>query len=149
MQAFNTKDPAFIAYAVTVLVMALHMVLLDAYSGVVRTRTKTVVNPEDAKTVAKGAELVEGDPAAVARVLRAHRNLLANGVPFLFLGLVWLFFAPTFLWAAVVFGTFVVARLLHSISYVNEAQPWRTLFFIIGQIAMVAVVVQIIRGLAG
>ena len=77
-----------------------HMVLLDAYSGVVRGKTKTVLNPEDGQTVAKGSDVVKQDPDAVARVLRAHRNLTANGVPFLIMGLVWVLLGASFPWIA-------------------------------------------------
>ena len=147
--SFDLRDPAFHAYAGTVIVTCLHMVLLDSFGGVVRVKTKTVVNPEDAATVAKGADVVKADPDAVARVMRAHRNLVANGVPFLLLCGLWMSFSPSFTWVAAVGGTFVIARLLHSISYVREAQPWRTLFFVVGQLAMLTVIVQIARGLLG
>ncbi len=143
----NLKDPAFQVYAATVVIMCLHMVLLDAFGGVVRAKTKTVVNPEDASTVAKGADIVKADPDGVARVMRAHRNLLSNGVPFLLLSGLWMAFTPSFAWVAGVCGTFVVARFVHSIAYVREAQPFRTLSFVVGQTAIVVVVVQIIRGL--
>jgi glutathione S-transferase len=146
---FNLRDPAFHVYAGTVIWLCLHMVLLDAYGGVARVKTKTVVNPEDAASVAKGADIVKSDPDTVARVMRAHRNLLSNGVPFLLLCGLWMMFSPSFTMIAAVCGTFVVARLVHSIAYVREAQPFRTLSFVVGQIAMVVVVVQIARGLLG
>lgn len=145
----NLKDPAFQVYAATVVIMCLHMVVLDAFGGVVRVKTKTVINPEDAASVAKGAELVKADPDAVARVMRAHRNLLANGVPFLLLCGVWMAFSPSFTWVAGVCGSFIVARLVHSIAYVREMQPLRTLAFSIGQIPLAVVMVMIIRGLVG
>lgn len=142
------RDPALVAYAATVVVVSLHMILLDAYSGVVRTRSKTAVNPEDAAAFAPGIAVVDADPPVVARVMRAHRNLVANALPFLLLGLVWVSLGATFTWAAALFGVFVVARLAHSIAYVRGAQPWRTVFFLLGQLALVGVVVQIVRALA-
>lgn len=143
----NIKEPAFVAYAATLVILSLHMVLLDAYGGVVRAKTKTVINPEDAKTVAKGAEVKSSDPDAVARVMRAHRNLLSNGVPFLLLSGLWMYFSPSLTWVAAVCGTFVVARFAHTVAYVREAQPFRTLFFVVGQTAMLVVIVQIVRAL--
>jgi glutathione S-transferase len=140
-----TKDPAAVVYLVTAVAVALHMVLLDAYSGIVRAKSKTVVNREDLSVTRKGTALVDADPPAVARVQRAHRNLLANGVPFLLLGLAWVLSGATAGWALALFGTFVAARFVHSIAYVTEKQPWRTAAFAVGQLALVGVVVAILR----
>ena len=140
-----TKDPATIVYLLTTVAIALHMVLLDAYSGFVRARSRTVVNPEDLSVTGNGTQLVDRDPPAVARVLRAHRNLLANAIPFALLGLGWVLTGASFTWALVLFGTFVVARLIHTLAYVSEKQPWRTASFVVGQLALVGVVVALVR----
>src|SRR5262245_49687339 len=123
-----TKDPAFAVYLVTAVVLALEMVLLDTYSGLIRGQSRTVVNPED-----KGAKssVVDVDPPPVARVLRAHRNLLANAVPFLILGLLWVLSGASYAAALGLFGTFVAARLAHAFFYVGAKQPWRTLSFVV------------------
>ena len=140
-----TKDPAAVVYLVTSVAVVLHMVLLDAYSGVVRVKSRTVVNREDLRVTGAGTKLVDEDPPAVARVLRAHRNLVANGVPFLLLGLAWVLSGATFGWAVALFGTFVAARLVHSIAYVAEKQPWRTAAFVVGQAALGGVVIALLR----
>jgi prostaglandin-E synthase 1 len=139
-----TKDPAAIVYLVTAVAVALHMVLLDAYSGLVRAKTKTVVNPEDLR-VTRNTTVVDEDPPAVARVLRAHRNLVANGVPFLVLGLLWVLTGATWTWALALFGTFFAARLVHSIAYVAEKQPWRTAAFVVGQLALAGLTFALLR----
>jgi uncharacterized MAPEG superfamily protein len=140
-----TKDPATIVYLITAVAIALHMVLLDAYSGFVRARTKTVVNPEDVRVTGNGTRVVDQDPPPVARVLRAHRNLLANGIPFALLGLGWVLTGASLTWALVLFGTFVAARIVHTLAYVGERQPWRTLSFVVGQLALVGVAVALVR----
>jgi uncharacterized MAPEG superfamily protein len=137
--------PSFVAYAATVSFLSLQMVLVDAYSGVVRVKSKTTLNREDVGTVSSGAELVGEDPDPVARVMRAHRNLLANGIPFAILGLVWVLFGADRVWAFAVFGTFVAARLVHSVAYIAGKQPWRTLSFVLGQAALATMLVQIVR----
>ena len=81
--------PAFAAYAASLIVVSLNLLGLWVYSGTVRGKTKTTPNTEDAGTVAKGATVVETNPAAVARVLRAHSNAMANIVPFALVGLVY------------------------------------------------------------
>ncbi len=143
-----TENPAFVPFAITAVVLGLQMVLLDAYSGVHRAKSRTTPNREDASTVAKGAELVPQDPDGVARVMRAHRNLLANATPFLILSFVWVLLGASPSVAIPVFAVFVGARLLHSVMYVSAKQPWRTLSFVVGQGALAVVAVQIIRAVA-
>ena len=122
------------------------MILLDSYSGVVRVKTKTAVNVEDTSTVAKGAKLVEFDPDGVARVMRAHRNMVANAVPFLILGFLWVLLGASAATAQIVFGVFVGARVIHSFAYVGAKQPFRTLSFVVGQLALAYVLVEVVRG---
>jgi uncharacterized MAPEG superfamily protein len=140
-----TENPAFVPFAITSVVLGLQMVLLDAYSGVNRAKSRTTPNREDASTVAKGAELVAHDPDGVARVMRAHRNLLANATPFLILSFVWVLLGASRAWAIPLFATFVGARLIHSFAYVSAKQPWRTLSFVVGQTALAVVAIQIVR----
>jgi uncharacterized MAPEG superfamily protein len=140
------SNPAFSVYALAAVLVCSHMLLLDAYSGVARARSKTTPNPEDSKTF----EIVATEPEAVARVLRAHRNLVANGVPFLLLGLVMVLQGTTKTAAMAYFGTFIVARLGHTFAYLSGKQPFRSLFFAVGQLAITGMAVQIVRtALAG
>lgn len=125
-------NPSFVAYAATTLLLCLNLLGLWGWSGGVRTFSKTVVNPEDARTVNKGAAIVESDPAAVARVMRAWQNAQANIVPFLLIAWVWVLAGAAPLPAHVLFGSFVVLRYVHSFVYLRELQPWRTLSFALG-----------------
>jgi glutathione S-transferase len=140
-----TSNPAFAIYALTTSVLCLNLLGLWGYSGAVRGGTKTTLNPEDATTVSKGAEVVAGDPPAVARVLRAHTNAFVNIMPFLVLG--WLYVVlgatPAMAWA--IFGSFTVFRLLHTVVYLAGKQPWRTVFFALGGIATFVLFVEVVR----
>jgi microsomal prostaglandin-E synthase 1 len=55
--------------------------------------------------------------------------------------------------ARIIFGVFVLARLLHSVVYLAGKQPWRTLLFIAGGLATLAlmgdIVWLLIQGRAG
>jgi microsomal prostaglandin-E synthase 1 len=133
------SQPAFIAYAVSVLILSLNMLLLWAYSGTVRGKTKTTPNKEDAGTIAKGSQLVEADPPEVARVLRAHKNATASVVPFMVLGLVYVLAGGSGTVAEWVFG--------HSFAYVGGRQPWRSVFFTIGGGATLALMGFLVRTL--
>src|SRR5580704_6481725 len=115
-------NPAFIAYAVTVIVLSLDMLFLWGYSGAVRGRAKATPNTEDARGSAK---LVEVEPPEIARVLRAHANAAANIVPFAILGLVYVLAGAPLMPAAIVFGIFALARIAHAFAYLNAKQPWR------------------------
>jgi uncharacterized MAPEG superfamily protein len=135
----SLNNPAFSAYALTCLVLCANLLFLWGYSGAVRGKTGTAINPEDSQKF--GAALAETDPPAVARVLRAHRNAEANIYPFLILGLVFVLAGGGAATAATLFGIFTAARLLHSAAYVTGKQPWRTVFFIIGGLASIALMV--------
>jgi len=142
-----TNDPAFSVYALSATFVCLHMIVLDSISGGVRGKSKTTPNKEDARD--KG-QVVASEPEAVARVTRAHRNLFVNGVPFLVLGLVMVLLGTTKTTAMAYFGTFIVARVGHSVAYLAGKQPFRSIFFTIGQLAIIGIIYQIVRGaLAG
>jgi glutathione S-transferase len=138
----STLGPAFVIYAITSLVLCANLLFLWAYSGAVRAKTKTAINPEDSRRF--GAPLRETDPPEVARVLRAHANAQASIYPFLILGLVFVLAGGSAGTAKILFGVFAVARILHSFAYLTAKQPWRTLLFIVGALALVALMVAIL-----
>jgi uncharacterized MAPEG superfamily protein len=144
-------NPAFVAYATTTLVLALNLLFLWAYSGSVRARTKIAINPEDGARY--GAPVEDIDPPPVARVLRAHANAQATIYPFLFLGLVFVLAGGSSTVATIVFAIFTASRILHAIVYLAGKQPWRTIFFIVSGLCILALVVAIaarlIAGAAG
>jgi prostaglandin-E synthase 1 len=138
------SNPTFIAYAVSILVLSANLLFLWAYSGGVRGKTKTTPNVEDSR---RGAKLVEGEPPEVARVLRAHKNAMANIVPFAILGLVYVLAGGSAMVAAVVFGVFTLARLAHTFAYLGGKQPWRTIWFVTGGLATLALMGFIVKTL--
>ena len=136
------ESQAFIAYAITSLVLSLNLIVLWAMSGTVRAGTKTALNAEDA-AMFKAAH-VDADPPAVARVLRAHRNAEAVIYPFLILGLVYVLAGGHYLTSVIIFTVFVIARILHSFFYVRGGQPWRTISFTVSGIATLALMVALV-----
>jgi prostaglandin-E synthase 1 len=142
-------QPAFSIYALCTVVLCLNLLALWAMSGTVRGRTKTTPNNEDAKTFAKGSTLLETDPPEVARVLRAHKNADVNIIPFLVLGLLYVINGASARAAWILFGGFTLARLGHTVAYLNAKQPWRSIFFAIGVLITFAVMVQVVRGSLG
>lgn len=77
--------------------------------------------------------------------MRVHRNAVAVVVPFLFLALVYVLLGAPARDAWVLLGVFAAARVVHSIVYTLGVQPWRTLSYVVSQLALGAVMVQIVR----
>jgi microsomal prostaglandin-E synthase 1 len=138
-------SPPFALYALFATGLCLLLLIIDGAGGGARAGSKTTPNLEDASTTAKGAKIVESDPEAVARVMRAHRNALANIVPFLFVMFLYVAVGATATWVLALCGVFAAARVLHAIVYIKGIQPWRTIFFTIGQICTIVAAVQVVR----
>lgn len=143
------QDPSFQIYAASMALLCLNLFFLWGYSGAVRGKTKTTLNPEDAQTVSKGADIVPADPPEVARVLRAHTNAMANIVPVGFLGFLWVLLGTTPMKAGIVFGIFTFFRWMHSFVYIWGKQPFRTLFFAIAGIDALVLLGFVIQKLVG
>jgi uncharacterized membrane protein YecN with MAPEG domain len=134
--------PVFTAYVATALVLNLNLLFLWVASGSVRARGGVAVNPEDGARF--GAEVAEGDPPAVARYLRAHRNSEATIYPFLLLGLIYVL-AGGGPWTALpIFAVFVAARIAHSFVYLKALQPWRTIAFATSLLALLALMAALV-----
>jgi uncharacterized MAPEG superfamily protein len=134
---------AFVAYAVTCVVLCLNLLMLWVSSGVIRVKGGVAANPEDGSRF--GVPVSESDPPAVARLLRAHRNAEATIYPFLLLGLLFVFTGGRAAIAIPIFAVFVVARIVHSIVYLKAIQPWRTIAFAVSLLAVVALMGAIIQ----
>ena len=142
MQPFF-ENPALKLYAIVASLLSLQMILLALWTGTVRVQRQVWVNPEDAR-LNKGEEAASDHPD-VLRVKRAHQNLLENSVPFLIVGLLYALSRPTMLGAQAYFFTFLGARLLHSVFYMLGRQPFRTMMFVVGILAVAGMAIHVIR----
>ena len=142
-----TTNPSFLIYSASMVVLCLNVLALWGYSGAVRNKTKTTHNPEDLGAGAKGGSLVQVDPPEVARVLRAHRNAADNILPFAVLGLLFVLWGASPTLTAIFCGVFVTARIAHSLTYLGEKQPWRTVSFGVGALATLVMVGFLVRAL--
>jgi len=70
-------------------------------------------------------------------VRRAHLNDLENIPVFLAIGFLFLFTEPSAFEAKVYFFTFLGARLVHTVSYLNGLQPWRAISWGVGFLATI------------
>jgi uncharacterized MAPEG superfamily protein len=132
--------PALPIYAMFAVGLCVFVMGLDGASAGARAKTKTAINPEDANDKNK---LVEEERAEVARANRVWRNAFANIVPFLFCGFLFVLTGVAAKTALIYYAVFTGARLLHAVMYLGGKQPWRTLFFVVGQLCTVGMAVQV------
>jgi prostaglandin-E synthase 1 len=136
-------DPQFKLYVICSAVLSLLMLFLGGLTAARRAKVKKFVNPEDSKVAFdKAATVVEGaEHPEVARIQRAHRNLLESLPMFFALGLAAVLSGASPLGVKICLGAFTGARVLHSIVYLNELQPWRTIMYAIGALSLVGMMV--------
>jgi uncharacterized MAPEG superfamily protein len=137
------NDPAFRSYAVCSAILAVKMLLSGTYTTMMRLRNKGFVNDEDAKAFgAPSANAVE--QPAVAHALRIQRNDGENIPLFFAIGLIYVLSGASASGAAIYCWTFTIARLLHTVAYTYQLQPWRALCYGVGYACIVGMAVQIV-----
>jgi glutathione S-transferase len=136
-------DPSLRWYALAASAVAVHLFTLAGITGYVRATRKTFINPEDA-ALNKGKQ-ADDDHPDVQRVKRAHINLMESAIPFFAIGWLYVVTGASDTGAKAYFGTFVGARILHSIFYMLGKQPLRTITFAIGVFAVVGMLVHVVQ----
>jgi glutathione S-transferase len=131
-------------YAITAIVLALKMAAISIAQGRARVGAGVFTNPEDAK--AFGAQLASAEAPAVERASKAWRNDLEN-IP-IFLILAWIYVNAGLAAGAFVIYciVFMVARIAHTVCYLNAIQPARTIAFTVGALTMLAMMIHIFVG---
>ena len=141
-----TNDPVFTVFAVCAAVLCIRMIAVGHYTGITRIRRAVYLNPEDAKAFSNMEEEAAGaEHPDVDRGLRAHRNDLESTLPFLAIGLPYLFTNPSPSLASGLFIAFTSFRLVFSVFYLLGVQPWRSLSFIAGELCVLVMLVQMLR----
>jgi len=137
--------PSFRTYALCAAILGLKMLFSAIYTGVQRQRNQGYINPEDARTFGSaGARAGSQEAPAVAHALRIQRNDLENIPLFFAIGLVYIFCRASPLSTIVLCWTFTLARIAHTIAYTWNLQPWRAIFYGIGTLALLGMIVHII-----
>ena len=131
--------PAFSAYAVSVIGLGLNLLGLANATALTRARANEVVNPEDKKLNQKASVVYDEGNERTSRYRRAHRNALENTPLFMITALVLTLMGTSATIGAALFYPYVGLRILHSVCYVKQIQPFRTMAFGLGALLQVAV----------
>jgi glutathione S-transferase len=108
-----------------------------------RRKSGVVLNPEDTG-VNPGTHAEAQEAPTTLRAKRAHLNDLENIPFFMILSVIFTLAGGSANAGWSYFTVYFVARTLHTIFYLNSAQPWRTAAFALGQIAQLGLMVQIL-----
>jgi prostaglandin-E synthase 1 len=134
--------PSFAVYATTCVILSGNLLFVWGYSGFTRAKTKVAINKEDAERV--GTKLETTDPPEVARVLRVHANAQATYTRSSY----WASCScsraapePSPRWTS---GSSSPRELPTRSSNLAGKQPWRTLAFVAGGVAMIALMGNIV-----
>ncbi|HRI66243.1 MAG TPA: MAPEG family protein, partial [Polyangium sp.] len=106
--------------------LVLKMAAIAFATANARRKAKVVVNAEDTG-VNPGSHVETQEAADVLRAKRAHMNDLENIPAFLFIALLFTLTGGSSTGAWAYFGVYFAARLVHTITYLYEKQPWRTI----------------------
>ena len=140
MDALLTQNPALQLLGFVYLVLVLKMVAVGSYTSMIRIRRGHYATPEDFKL--QGLEPATEADADIERVRRAHRNDLENILPFFGAGVFYALTHPSMFMARTYFWGFCIARVLHSIFYIRQQQPHRTIAFTVGLLLMLLMVLS-------
>ncbi len=138
-------NPAFGSYALCSAILGLKMLFSAIYTGTQRQKHAGFINSEDARVFGPtGAAAAAQETSAVAHALRIQRNDLESIPLFFTIALIYVLLGATPFGARVYCWTFTIARVVHTYCYTNHLQPWRAISFIVGALAIVGMIVQII-----
>jgi glutathione S-transferase len=128
-------------FALASCALVINLFFLANYTALTRARQKIFLNKEDA---GKGATVGDAEHPSVTRLHRAHRNAIENLLPFFVIGGLYVASGASQRGAMAYFATFTVARWLHSFFYLAGIQPWRTIAFVVGTLAILGMLVHLV-----
>jgi len=135
--------PGFTALVISSVLLVLKMGAVAFATANARRRSTVVVNPEDVP-VNPGSHVEAEEAPATLRAKRAHLNDVENIPTFLVLAILFTLSGASAVAAWAYFGTYFVARTLHTVCYFRGIQPWRTIAFAAGQLCQLGMMVQLV-----
>lgn len=135
--------PAFRPLCAFASLLVFKMAAVAFLTANARRKSHIVLNPEDT-TVNPGSHAASQEAPETLRAKRAHLNDLENIPGFLILAMLLTLAGASSTAGWVTFGVYFAARTLHTVFYLNQAQPYRSLAFFAGQITQFALIVQLL-----
>jgi uncharacterized membrane protein YecN with MAPEG domain len=129
-------------YALTAVVLELKMAAIALVQGRGRMTSGQFVLPEDAKMF--GGTEAPNEAPVVDRASKAWRNDLENIPIFLILAGIYVMAGLSTQAFAIYCVVFVAMRIVHTYTFIKALQPWRTVSFTIGVLAMFAMMIHIL-----
>jgi glutathione S-transferase len=149
MVNYSLENPVFLSYLIAAAIMILKLMGQGWMTVFRMIRSDSgLLNPEDllsgpANRNPRAEQLAPNE--YVERSRRMHRNDLENIPAFLACGLLYVAIAPPLALANVLFITFVLARLAHSVAYVTaQRHEVRATLYSIGSIVVIVMAVQVL-----
>lgn len=133
-------------FALAVVILFVKMLGVAFLQGAVRTMNDQFVRPEDAQMYGSG-EIAQQDVPLADRAQRALRNDVENIPIFLFLAWSALQLEVWAYGLTVYTSVFVVARILHTATYLKSVQPFRTIAYATGSLMSLALSVHILMAI--
>ncbi len=134
--------PLMKMYALTTVVLLFKMFANSIAQGRGRVSSNIFTVPEDAKLF--GGRVEAQEAPSVQRAAACWRNDLENIPMFLILAGIYVMAGLSAQAFAIYCITFMVMRILHTFFYLKGAQPWRTIVFVIGAVAMFAMAIHVL-----
>jgi uncharacterized membrane protein YecN with MAPEG domain len=132
-------------YALTAVVLELKMASIAVVQGRGRMSSGRFPLAEDAQMFG-AAEAAATEAPIVDRASRAWRNDLENIPIFLILAGIYVAAGLSGKAFALYCLVFTVARIAHTYMLIKGIQPWRTISFVVGAIAMLLMMIHIFIG---
>ena len=136
------RGPCVVVFVASVAVLCLEMLGLAFATPLLRTKRNVWLNDEDAKRFAGAVADVEDRD--VARLVRVHRSLLENFVPFFALGVSWIALGAPSRTGMALFATFAVARSAHVVFYLSRMGRLRTASHTVGFLVLLTLVAGVV-----
>jgi uncharacterized MAPEG superfamily protein len=131
---------AFGAYSLFATALCMLLLGIDMFGSVLLPRTEAAPQTKDVKTAPK-----RGPVDGHARVMAAHRNAMANILPFLVIMLLDVLLGVSRQWVITLCGAFAAMRFAHAIAHVRGIQPWRTIVWLAAQLCLVFAMFQVVH----
>lgn len=139
-----TQHASFSIFLICAAILVAKMLIIGHATGAVRFKRGSFASPEDAEAFRQEAA-EGGEHPDVTRFVSAHRNDLESTVPFLAIGVLYLATDPSPGFASGLFIWFTALRVFFSFAYLKGLQPWRSVSFLLAEISLVIMIVQMAR----